>query len=196
MKSLAIVLAMLGIAGCVGTSSVPSTSKPDNPQYIHVMAEKYYGRECHQVPLAKCVPIVYPPVIKEIPSFLGLLKESSKKPPVLTSEDDVWICVTPRRKLLTLDVVRTNMLSKRTENGTALSFDFIQYTGPIEEHPGNMTCVMAFQLGKLPKGVYKVSVLDSYLSYNKIGEEVKATLVPKLGIHPNTFWYEIALTVK
>ena len=196
MRTAIVIALLLGVIGCTGKPSAPPASARA-PQRIRVMVEKYSGRESTHVPLGKCAAVVYPPIIKEIPSFLGLLQEALRNPPVLTPDDDIWVCVTPKRQLLAaLDFVKRNNLSQRTGNRFSLSFDFVQYAGPIEEHPGNMLCVIGFHLGKLPKGTYKVSIMNSFLQYQSVGKESEAKLVPKTKIHPDTFWYETEFAVK
>ena len=194
MRKVILLGILLSVMGC-DENPTPSSMPKSAPQQIRVIVEEYTGVESDQVPLGKCIAVPYPKIIKEDPSSLSLLQGALQKAPTLATDDAVWIYLTPKTRLTTLDFVKQNNLSQRSRNAFFLSFDFIRYAGPIKDLPSPMSCVVGFRLGKLPTGRYKVSVMNSDLEYQRIGKEAEATPVLKDRIHPGAFWYQIEFKV-
>ena len=191
-RLLLLVLALSPIAGCHSSSEPTPQSAP---RHIRMLVSRYEGVHCAEVPLGKCV-VAPSQATLTIPSPLALLKQALSAQQEITDQDDVWVYVTPKRQLTVLDFVQSNEHSG-VKNGTIhLSFDFIQYDGDVGDLPSPMSCVLAFHIGRLDEGRYKLSVMNSYLHYLQMGKESEATPVPKHAIHPDIFWHQLEFPVK
>ena len=171
------------------------SSGAGQPTVISMYTQRFIGEQCETVTLSKCVAVAYP-IERDAPiSYLALMQKALRKRPSLHTGDDICILLTPKRMLIDLDYIKANQYSLWNDRTVTLSFDFVAYAGLIKHLPDQMSCVIMFQLGKLPAGDYRVSVMNGYFEYFEIGKESDAKPVPKTRIHPDTFWYDIGFTV-
>ena len=206
MRSILMLVLPVVVSAC--TKPVPPTGIPTTvhteagiggKQVSHefpMLCESYSDMRIKQIPLGKCIALSHPKGSNNNSMQLDLFLNSLNESPRLISGDEIWIYMTPKNCLQSKhDFIKDNKSSKQNDNHFTLSFDYVNYMGGMRKSPDDMICLIAFNLGQLSAGKYKVSVVNDFFVYYERGHESKAGLIPKGEKNPDTFRYDIEFAV-